>query len=55
MSTVNGFNEQSVCVSSSPLAHAVVAALALGSLSLCLVVTFTVLSIGASLATPFAG
>jgi hypothetical protein len=44
-----------VPVASSRLTHAIVTSLAIGTLSLCLVVTLTVLSIRATLAMPFAG
>jgi hypothetical protein len=47
-----GFGGQSAPVASSRLIDAVAASLALGALSLCLVVTFTALSIGAGFAMP---
>jgi hypothetical protein len=47
-----GFGGRSAPVTSSRLIEAVVASLALGALSLCLVVTVTALSIGAGLAVP---
>jgi len=48
-----GFNGQSAPVSSTRLIDAVAASLAFGAFSLCLVVTLTVLSIKACMATPF--
>lgn len=50
-----GFDSRLVPVASSRLTHAIVTSLAIGTLSLCLVVTLTVLSIRATLAMPFAG
>jgi len=47
-----GFGGQSAPVASSRLIDAVAASLALGALSLCLVVTFTALSAGAGFAMP---
>jgi hypothetical protein len=47
-----GFDSPSVPVASSRLIDAVVASLAIGSLSLCLIVTLTVLSIRVSMAMP---
>jgi hypothetical protein len=47
-----GFGGPSAPVTSSRLIDAVAATLALGALSLCLVVTVTVLSIGAGFAMP---
>jgi hypothetical protein len=47
-----GFDSPSAPVASSRLADAVAATLALGSLSLCLIVTLTVLSIKVSMAMP---
>ena len=47
-----GFNGRSVPVASSRLIDAVAASLAIGSLSLCLIVTLTVLSIKVSMAMP---
>jgi hypothetical protein len=47
-----GFSSRSAPVTSSRLIDAVAASLALGALSLCLVVTITVLSIGAGFARP---
>jgi hypothetical protein len=48
-----GFNSQSAPVASSRLIDAVAAALALGAVSLCLVMGITVLTIKASMAMPF--
>jgi hypothetical protein len=48
-----GFSGQSFPVASPRLIDAVVASLALGAFSLCLVVTLTVLSIRACMAMPF--
>jgi hypothetical protein len=48
----SGFDSPSVPVASSRLADAVAATLALGSISLCLIVTITVLSIKVSMAMP---
>jgi hypothetical protein len=47
-----GFSGRSVPVASSRLIDAVAASLAIGSLSLCLIVTLTVLSIKVSMAMP---
>jgi hypothetical protein len=47
-----GFNGRSAPVASSRLTDAVAASLAIGSLSLCLIVTLTVLSIKVSMAMP---
>ena len=47
-----GFNGRSVPVASSRLTNAVAASLAIGALSLCLIVTLTVLSIKVSMAMP---
>jgi hypothetical protein len=47
-----GFDRPSAPVASSRLAHAVAASLAIGSLSLCVIVTLTVLSIRVSMAMP---
>jgi len=47
-----GFNRPSAPVASSRLIDAVAASLAIGSLSLCLIVTLTVLSIKVSMAMP---
>jgi hypothetical protein len=47
-----GFNGCSAPVASSRLIDAVAASLAIGSLSLCLIVTLTVLSIQATIAMP---
>jgi hypothetical protein len=47
-----GFNARSALVASSRLTDAVAASLAIGSLSLCLIVTLTVLSIKVSMAMP---
>jgi hypothetical protein len=49
---VVGFNGRSAPVASSRLNDAVAATLAIGSLSLCLIVTLTVLSIKVSMAMP---
>jgi hypothetical protein len=48
-----GFDGRRGPVASSRLAQAVAASLAIGSLSLCLIVALTVLSIKASMAMPF--
>ncbi len=48
-----GFNRRPAPVASSRLTDAVAATLAIGSLSLCLVVTLTLLSIKLSMAMPF--
>jgi hypothetical protein len=47
-----GFNRRPAPVASSRLTDAVAATLAIGSLSLCLVVTLTLLSIKLSMAMP---
>ena len=47
-----GFNGRSAPVASSRLHDAVAATLAIGSISLCLVVTLTVLSIKVTMAMP---
>ncbi len=47
-----GFSNRSAPAASSRLARAVAATLAAGSLSLCLIVALTVLSIRVSMATP---
>ena len=47
-----GFNGRSAPVASSRLIDAVAATLAIGALSLCLIVTLTVLSIKVSMAMP---
>ena len=47
-----GFNGRSAPVASTRLMDAVAATLAIGALSLCLIVTLTVLSIKVSLAMP---
>ena len=47
-----GFSGRSAPVVSTPLMDAVAATLAIGSLSLCLIVTLTVLSIKVSIAMP---
>jgi hypothetical protein len=47
-----GFNGHSAPVASSRLIDAVAASLAIGSLSLCLIVALTVLSIKVSMAMP---
>ena len=47
-----GFDGRSASVASSRLTHAVAASLAIGTLSLCLIVTLTVLSIRVSIAMP---
>ncbi len=51
-SGATGFKSPSAPVASPRLARAVAASLALGSLSLCLIVTLTVLSIKVSMAMP---
>jgi len=48
----DGFDGCPVPVASSRLTHAVVASLAIGALSLCLIVTLTVLSIKVTQAMP---
>jgi hypothetical protein len=47
-----GFDSRSAPVASSWLANAIAATLAIGTLSLCLVVTLTVLSIKVTMAMP---
>ncbi len=47
-----GFNSRSAPVASSRLTHAVASLLAIGSLSLCLIVTITALSIKVAMAMP---
>jgi hypothetical protein len=47
-----GFNSRTAPVASSRLTQAVAATLAFGGLSLCLIVTLTVLSIRVSMAMP---
>jgi hypothetical protein len=47
-----GFGGRAVSIVSSRLTHAVAGSLALGALSMCLVVTLTVLSIKAGMAMP---
>jgi hypothetical protein len=47
-----GFESPSAPVASSRLADAVAATLAIGALSLCLIVTLTVLSVRVSMAMP---
>ncbi len=47
-----GFGSRLAPVASSRLTNAIAAALAIGALSLCLVVTLTVLSIKATMAMP---
>lgn len=47
-----GFDGRPTPVASTRLHHAVAATLAIGSLSLCLIVTLTVFSIKVSMATP---
>jgi hypothetical protein len=47
-----GFETRSVPAASTRLTHAVAASLAIGSLSLCLIVALSVLSIKASMAMP---
>jgi hypothetical protein len=47
-----GFNVRSALVASSRLTDAVAASLSIGSLSLCLIVTLTVLSIRVATARP---
>jgi hypothetical protein len=50
-----GFESRPAPVASSRLTNAIAASLAIGALSLCLVVTLTVLSIKASMAMPIPG
>jgi hypothetical protein len=52
--TGTGF-DQRPALSASSLTHAVAAALAIGSLSLCLIVALTVLSTGTTMAMAFPG
>jgi hypothetical protein len=47
-----GFDSRSAPVASSRLTHAVAASLAIGAMSLCLIVTLTVLSIKTTMAMP---
>jgi len=47
-----GFDGRAVSVASSRLTHAVAASLAIGALSLCLIVTLSVFSIKVSMAMP---
>jgi len=47
-----GFDGRTAPIASSRLAHAVAASLAIGSLSLCVIVTLTALSIKVSMAMP---
>jgi len=47
-----GFDSRAATVASSRLIHAVAASLAIGAISLCLIVTLTVLSTNATLAMP---
>ncbi len=47
-----GFGSRAASVVSSRLTHAVAGSLALGALSMCLIVTLTVLSIKAGIAMP---
>ena len=47
-----GFQRRPAPVASSRLTHAVAASLAIGALSLCLIVTLTVLSIKVTIAMP---
>lgn len=54
-SHISGFGLRSVRVASSRLTNAVVASLAAASLSLCLIVALTVLSIKVATAMPIAG
>jgi hypothetical protein len=51
-SGASGFNIRSALVASSRLTDAVAASLAIGSLSLCLIVPLTVLSIRVAMAMP---
>lgn len=55
LSGAAGFNSQPVPVASSRLLDAVAAALALGAVSLCLVLCLTVLATKASMAMPVLG
>jgi hypothetical protein len=54
-SGAGGFNSRTAPVASSRLNDAVAATLAIGALSLCLVVTLTVLSIKVATAMPIPG
>jgi hypothetical protein len=47
-----GFDSRAATVASSRLIHAVAASLAIGAISLCLIVTLTVLSTNTTLAMP---
>jgi hypothetical protein len=47
-----GFESRSAPVASHRLTHAVAASLAIGALSLCLIVTLTVLSVKVTMAMP---
>jgi hypothetical protein len=47
-----GFDGRAAPVASSTLTHAVAASLAIGALSLCLIVTLTVLSTNVTMAMP---
>jgi hypothetical protein len=51
-SGVAGFNGHSAPVASSRLTHTVAASLAIGAVSLCVIVTLTVVSIKVSMAMP---
>jgi hypothetical protein len=48
-----GFDSCAAPIASSRLTHAVAASLAIGALSLCLIVTLTILSTQVTLAMPF--
>jgi hypothetical protein len=50
-----GFESRPAPIESSRLTNAIATSLAIGALSLCLVVTLTVLTIRVTLAAPFAG
>ena len=50
-----GFDGHAASVASSRLTHAVAASLAIGALSLCLIVSLTVVSIKVSMAMPIPG
>jgi hypothetical protein len=52
---VAGFAQRAALSASSGWTHAVAAALAIGSLSLCLIVALTVLSTGTTMAMTFPG
>lgn len=54
-SPISGFGLRSVRVASNRLSNAIAASLAVASLSLCLIVTITVLSIKVVAAMPVAG